>query len=166
MKRIITKIGDIFVVKLNDTHVKYFQYVANDPLQLNSCVIRTFKNVYPINTTPDLSDLIKGEVEFYAHCVIKWGYKMGLWQKVGNISDVGNINVIFRCTNDCGSKPGEQVIISSKWYVWKINDKDYKRVGKLEGENRKSEIGVVVSPNDIVTRMQTGKYDFFFPKYK
>ena len=43
MKRIVTKIGNVFSVKLNESKKKYFQYVANDIYQLNSSVIRVFK---------------------------------------------------------------------------------------------------------------------------
>jgi len=41
-KRIVTKIGDIFSVVLDNGNKKYFQYVANDLTQLNSDVIRSF----------------------------------------------------------------------------------------------------------------------------
>jgi hypothetical protein len=167
MARANTKIGDVFSVKIDESNKKYFQLVAFDLTQLNSDVIRAFKKVYPINIKPDLSEIINGEVEFYSHCVTKIGLKMGYWESVGNITDIGSIkNILFRGTNDSGSKPGEQVKISDKWYVWKINDNDFTRIGKLEGENRKAEIGSVMPPDSIVHRMQTGKYDFVYPDYE
>lgn len=43
MKRVLTKIGDVFEVKIDETSKKYFQYIANDMTQLNSDVIRGFK---------------------------------------------------------------------------------------------------------------------------
>lgn len=67
-----TKVGDVFSVKLDDRSKKYIQYIANDLTQLNSDVIRAFKTGYPIEAKPDLSLVVKGEVEFYAHCVNKW----------------------------------------------------------------------------------------------
>jgi hypothetical protein len=73
MDRIVTKIGDIFAVRLNDTNCKYFQYVANDLTHLNSSVIRVFKNKYDLQIKTDLSEVVKGEVDFYAHCVLKMG---------------------------------------------------------------------------------------------
>jgi len=165
MARANTKIGDIFSVKLDDNNKKYIQYVTNDLTQLNSDVIRAFKKVYPINTTPDLSEVVKDEVEFYAHTVTKWGIKSGVWEKVGNIADIGKVEILFRDTNDYGSKPGEQVKVSDKWYVWKINEK-FKQVGKLEGEYQKAEIGVVIPAVHIVHRLQTGEYDFVYPQYQ
>ena len=48
----------------------------------------------------------------------------------------------------------EKIKVSENWYVWHINDEDFTRVGRLEGENRKAEIGVVVNPYDIVERIK------------
>ena len=162
-----TKIGDVFSVQIDNNYKKYFQLIAFDLTQLNSDVIRAFKKVYPLNANPNLSEVTSGEVEFYAHCVTKLGLKMGYWDRVGNIAETGNItNILFRDTNDYGSKPGEQIRISHKWYVWKINDYSFTRVGKLEGENRKAEIGIVISPDSIVHRMRTGQYDFAYPEFE
>ena len=48
-KRIITKIGDIFCVEVDNDYKCYFQYVANDMTVLNSSVIRVFAKHYPID---------------------------------------------------------------------------------------------------------------------
>ena len=162
MARANTQIGDIFSVKVNDNGNKYFQYIVSDFTQLNSDVIRAFKKVYPINYNPDLSEIVHGEVEFYAHCITKFGLKMNFWEKVGNIVDVGDFQkVLFRSSGD----RGKGVKISFDWWVWKINEPQ-KRVGKLEGEKRKAEIGSVIPPDSIVYRIQTGKYDFVYPDYE
>lgn len=167
MAGITTKIGDIFSVKVGDSHKKYFQLIAFDITQMNSDVIRAFKEVYPINSSPELSEIIKGEVQFYAHCVTKLGLKMDYWESAGNIRDIGTTeNILFRGTNDSGSKPGEQIKVSHNWYVWKINDNDFTRVGKLRGENRNAEIGSIIPLDSIVYRMQTGKYDFVYPDFE
>jgi len=161
MTRANTKIGDVFSVKIDDSSNKYFQYIVSDLTQLNSDVIRGFKKVYPINTNPDLSEIVNGEVEFYAHCVTKLGIKMGYWEKVGNISDIGNFdNVLFRSSAD-----NPQTGVSQNWWVWKINE-EQKSVGKLTEENRKAEIGSVIPPDSIVHRMQTGEYDFVYPEFE
>lgn len=137
-----TKIGDVFSVKIDDSSKKHFQYIISDLTQLNSDVIRAFKKIYPINANSDLSEIVNGEVEFYAHCVTKLGLKMGYWESVGNISDVGNFdNMLFRSSGD-----NPQTRVSQNWWVWKINE-EQKPVGKLEGENRKAEIGSVIPPD-------------------
>lgn len=167
MARIYTKIGDIFSVKLNDNSKKYFQLITYDLTQLNSDVIRAFKKVYPLDVTPDLLGVVSDDVEFYAHCVTKWGVKLGFWEKVGNISKVGELShILFRGTSDYGCKAGEDPIrVSHNWYVWRINDANFTRVGKLSGENQKAEIGIVMDPESIVHRMRTGEYDGYYPDY-
>jgi hypothetical protein len=37
----------------------------------------------------------KSEVEFCAHCVLKWGIELGYWEKVGKVADVGKVEVLF-----------------------------------------------------------------------
>ncbi|MCB0687932.1 MAG: hypothetical protein KDC53_15455 [Saprospiraceae bacterium] len=167
MARANTKIGDIFCVKIDDNSKKYFQYIVSDLTQLNSDVIRAFKKLYPANANPDLLEIVNGEVEFYAHCVTKLGLKMNLWEKVGNTTEIGNTaNILFRGTSDYGVWIDDEPIrISEKWYVWKINE-PFKDIGKLQNENRKAEIGVVVNPYDVVERMKTGKYSFFYPDFE
>lgn len=51
-------------------------------------------------------------------------------------------------------------------YIWKLGDSDFTDVGKLLGENQKAEIGVVNSPQGIITRMRTGKYHARYPTYE
>ncbi len=162
-----TRIGDVFAVKVDAATKKYFQYIVSDLTQLNSDVIRAFKEKYPIDSTPDLLDIVQGEVEFYAHCVTKLGLKLGYWERVGNVDVVGSVDhILFRGTSDAGWKPGEEVLVSHKWYVWRVNDPEFTRVGRLEGDNRRAEIGVVFSPDNIFNRMQTGRYLLVYPGYE
>lgn len=167
MVRVYTKIGDVFSVKINENSKKYFQLIAYDLTQLNSDVIRAFKETYPINSSPDLSEVVNDEVEFYAHCITKLGVKMDLWEKVGNNKDIGKTgHILFRNTDDYGLRvDGELVRISQRWYVWRING-DFVDVGKLRGENRKADIGVIVTPNAILDRIATGKYNFVYPDFE
>jgi hypothetical protein len=168
MGRTNTKIGDVFSVKINDNHKKYFQLIAFDSTQLNSDVIRAFKRVYSMEEIPDLSVIINDEVDFYSHCVTKFGLKMGLWEVVGNISEVGDFsNVIFRDTNDYGTRPGiDPIKISHNWHVWRINDRNFTLVGKLEGENRNSFIGLVMNPVAIVEMLKGNTYLTNYPNYE
>ena len=168
VKRIRTKIGDVFSVKVSESGIKYFQLIAFDLTQLNSDVIRAFKKVYTLDEHPTLSEIVNGEVEFYAHCVTNFGPKLSLWEKVGSIADVGDIShILFRTAKDDTTTPGvEPIKVSTQWYVWHINDKTFTYVGKLEGENRKAEIGLVINPWSIVERIKTGKYNFWYPGFE
>lgn len=163
MSRLYIKIGDIFSVKIDTDKKKYMQFVASDLTQLNSDVIRAFKKTYLIHSNPDLSEIVKDEIEFYAHCVIKWGVNLGFWEKVGNNPDVGNIDqILFRDSTDYGNP---QITVSQNWWIWKVNE-EQKQIGKLEGENRKAEIGIVFDSESIVHRMKTGNYNGSYPGYE
>lgn len=168
MKRVSTKIGDVFSVKVDENSKKYFQLIAFDLYQLNSDFIRAFRKIYAIDANPNLLDIVEGEVEFYAHCVTKFGIKMELWEKAGNISNVSQMDlIIFRGTSDYGHKRGEEPVkISQNWHVWRLGDLQTVRVGKLKGENKKAEIGLVMNPYDIVERIKTGKYSGFYPDFE
>lgn len=166
-KRVATKIGDIFSVRINEKNKKYFQLIAFDGTQLNSDVIRAFKEEYPTDVDSDMQEIVKGEVEFYAHCITKWGVKLGYWEKVGKSDGVGRLDhILFRGTSDYGHKKGDEPIrISNNWYVWRIGE-DFRDVGRLKGENRRAEIGIVMDPESIVNRMKTGEYGGFYPDFE
>lgn len=166
MVRIYTKIGDVFSAKTDEKTKKYFQLIAYDLTQLNSDVIRVFKERYPINSNPDLSKIVSGEIDFYIHCTTKAGIKMNLWNKIGNNKNIGETNhILFRNTNDYGVKPGEKPItVSTEWWVWRINEKQ-KYVGKLEKEYQKSYIGLIVSPFVLLELIKDYRYSINYPSF-
>ncbi|MES2375595.1 MAG: hypothetical protein V4553_03405 [Bacteroidota bacterium] len=166
MKRVITKLGDVFCAQIDSNHKRYFQYVANDLNQLNSNVIRAFKKCYLSASNADLSIIIEDEIDFYAHCSVSHGIKLTLWEKVGNVQKEIQLNdVLFRGTNDYGSKIGEQKIVSSNWYVWKIADKGFTKVGRLKSEHLHSYIGLVINPYGIMELLKGNKYPVNYPEY-
>ena len=161
--RVSIKIGDIFSVKVDDEHVKYFQFIITDKTQLSSDVIRAFKDLYPAGSSVDLMTIISGEVDFYTHAFIRVGCKMGYWEKVGHHLEVGRTDhILFRNSGDYGNPT---IKISNDWWVWNINH-EQKRVGKLLGDNTKAEIGVVMDPESIVHKMKFGFFDGFYPEYE
>lgn len=160
-------IGDVLAVALNEKTRKYFQLIARDPLQLNSDVIRAFKEEYSVDEPPEMSEIVAGEVQFYAHCITNWGVKLGFWEKVGKSPNVGNVDHILFClTSEYGRAAGEEPIVTSdRWYVWRVFDDDYTHVGKLKGINRTAEFGVVFTPDDIAHRIITGEHKYSIPSY-
>jgi hypothetical protein len=161
-KRVVIRLGDIFIVKLDDCQ-KYFQYVADDMAMLNSRVIRVFEKKYPLESMPDLTEIAQGDIDFYAHTSVKLGIKMGLWGKLGNSPVLGEIDVIFCRSRDYTE--GLKVKISERWEIWYVNE-EFRYVGKLKGENRNAELGLVEPPNEIVERMRTGKYSYSYPGFE
>ncbi len=165
MKRVITKIGDIFEVKISDTSKGYFQYIADDMSQLNSAVIRAFSKRYPIQTEVSPEEIINDKIEFHWHTFIKLGVKLGFWRKIANFTIKEEIDqILFRGSKDDGDPKFDiKDNISEKWFVWKINSERVE-VGKLGGEYKKAEIGDVLPASTIVHRMRTGKNDFIYPR--
>ncbi len=161
-KRTVIRLGDVFKVKCGD-YYRFFQYIADDMTMLNSRVIMVFKERYPLEKIPELSKVVQGEIEFYAHTSVKLGIKMGLWEKIGQVPVLRKIDVLFRRSKDYTE--GNKVTVSARWEVWRINE-DFQYVGRLKGENRKSEIGLVEPPIEIVERIKRGKYSYYYPDYE
>lgn len=129
-KRIVTKIGDVFCVVIDNSYKCYFQYIANDMAMLNSSVIRVFKTHYPLDVNPLIENIVKDEIDFHAHTILRIGITDNIWEKVGNIKDLSYIDfdkIIFCVTELLGTpifntnKTGILKNPLENWRVWKIN---------------------------------------------
>ena len=154
-KRIVTKIGDVFCVEVGKEYKCFFQYVANDMTVLNSSVIRVFKEHYPIDYKPNLDEIVRGNVHFYAHTILKFGILYSAWYKVGKYSDIGNPDdICFVMYNDIGNP---QMTKSYRWVVWKINQEQHF-IGELTEEYKHIDLGIVFTYEDVVSKIATGKF--------
>ena len=152
-KRIITKIGDIFCVEVDNEYKCYFQYVANDMTVLNSSVIRVFSKHYPMDYVPVFDDIVKDDVYFYAHTILRFGILYNAWHKVGKNSNLGNPDeIMFRWTYDVGP-----IKKSYNWHFWKINQ-ETQFIGEMRKEYVNYDLGIVFSYLDIVNKIKTGKF--------
>lgn len=152
-------IGDVFEVRLDTLVVGFFQYVARDSSQLNSHVVRAFERQYKETDVPSVSQIVREKVDFYAHVFLSVGVKQKIWRKVASGNIIGEVDVLFRDSNDYGKSKRKT---SNDWYVWRI-DGPYQQIGALRDDCRNAEIGVVVPPDSLVYRMRNGSYDFFYP---
>ena len=156
-----SKVGDVFCAKIDESNKRYLQYIVCDLTALHSDVIRAFKKSYPIETNPDLSEIINDEVDFYAHCYTKDGIKRELLEKVGNIQDIGQTeHIIFKVKGDF-TKPK----IQNDWRIWKING-EIIEIGELKGKNRQAYLGLVFQPKDIVHKLITGSHIGVFAQFE
>lgn len=98
MARLVNlKESDIFEVIISDKEKTYFQYLCMDPLQLNSDVIRVFKQKYHLSDTPSINRITDDEVYFCVHVFLHKGVKEGYWKRIGNRADIGIIgNIVFK----------------------------------------------------------------------
>ncbi|TGX79996.1 hypothetical protein E5358_14065 [Palleniella muris] len=154
-KRIVTKIGNIFCVEIDDKNKRFFQYVANDLSQLNSSVIRVFKRKYPMDYVPDMDEIVNDEVDFYAHTVLSAGIRANTWYKVGKHKDVGDTEHIMFKLFDEGNI--SHLTKSYRWYVWYIN-KEYVDIGEMTDEYRQLDLGLVISYDQIAAKIKTGEF--------
>lgn len=156
-KRIVTRLGDIFCVEIDHQYKAYFQYIAKDWEMLNSTVIRSFKRRYPIDYNPTMDEIVNDEVSFYGHTILRAGLLYDAWYKVGTSKNLGDTeNIKFRYTPETpphihGSTK------SYKWYIWTINQPQ-QFVGEMTDEYRTYDWGVVLSFENLVTKIKTGKY--------
>ena len=51
--RIVTKIGNVFCMDVDNQYKRFFQYIADDMTMLNTRVIRVFKRKYPMDYIPN-----------------------------------------------------------------------------------------------------------------
>jgi hypothetical protein len=161
MKRIQIRKGDIFEVPVGNGKM-YFQYIGLDLTQLNSEVIRSFKNVYSKEESPNIDEIINDEIEFHAHTMIRLGYNMELYKKFGNSTRNLVENVTWRQSEDSGDP---KVKISKRWVTWKTGKEMVKIKYNIE-ELSKTEIGSVHNPIDVVEKMKNGDYQYFHHKFK
>lgn len=175
-KRIVTKIGDIFCVELDDGYKSYFQYIANDMTQLNSSVIRAFVGRYPMDYQPDMDKLVKSEVAFYAHTVLRIGLVGDHWYKVGKSKDlgldelasawfVGESSTVYNPETD----KFDDVDPLEHFYVWHCNE-SHIPIGKMTPEISESPMttnGSVLSWFRIVERIKYGytSADLYLNRY-
>ena len=169
-KRIITKIGDIFCVEIDGKYKCYFQYICSDISQLNSSVIRMFRTRYPLDYMPDINNIVKDEVQFYAHTILRPGIADGIWIKVGKSNDIGNDTyktILFGYCNSNIFINTELHIVNplENWMIWHI-DEPLQRV-RLLSPQQKEELtdGSVVPYSYILDRIKYGYYKNTNPMY-
>ena len=157
-KRIITRIGDIFCIEIDNEYKCYFQYIAKDMSQLNSSVIRVFKRHYPMDYEYDEQEVLNDEVNFYAHTILRIGIDNGTWYKVGKSKELGDLTkILFKFSSDLGGGGGVKRK-SYHWYVWKLNE-EYIHIGELTDDfKNKSDFGLVIQYCDVFNKIKNGFY--------
>ena len=163
-KRIITKVGDVFCVEIDNEYKCFFQYIEKDILQLGSSVIRAFKTRYPMDYKPVIEDIVKDEILFYAHTILRVGIEYGAWYKVGKSKELGLSglnNVMFGDVFNYKATPNLQLIevdYLENWTIWKVNEERIN-IGVLPTEYYEIiEEGGVVPYDEVVTRFRIGYF--------
>ena len=77
--------GSVFEVPIGDGRSRCFQAVAVDATQLDSCVIRVFRETHGVGAPFEMTRITTGEPDFHAHVFLNLGIKLGFWRKVGYV---------------------------------------------------------------------------------
>lgn len=160
-KKTYVRIGDVFCVEIDNEYKCFFQYIAQDELQLGGQVIRVFKTHYPMDYVPICEELIKDEVQFYSHTFIRPCMDLGFWYKVGTTKNIGNIRTPYFC--DPWRNIKEHASRASHFSVWRIGDNRKVILGSMSiDEYNKYSYGAILPPGDIINKIRTGEYAEFF----
>lgn len=163
--KIVVKTGDIYIVRLEDSRLRLFQFIGKDSTDLGGDVIRIFKTSYQSLDSVCLDSIVHDDVECYMHTSVIAGIKLGIWEKYAQSPIVGSTEIFFRSSQDYGMYP-KQHIVSHNWVVWKMNG---PRVflGDLPEEYYNIDIGGVYAPSHVLFRLTTGSVpDKYYPDYK
>lgn len=164
-KRVIVREGDIFCVEIDGRYKYYFQYVIRNDFYLGGQVIRVFRTRYAIDADPKMDDIVKDDVVFYAHTLIRIGLMYNAWYKVGKSSDRGveqAERVIYGAPMISDHTFKEDL---NNWYIYRIN-KIHEKVGVLPAEYYNIELAGVMHFVDIVNRIKYGYYRYTNPAYE
>lgn len=117
-----------------------------------------------------MDDIVKDDVAFYAHTLIRIGIMYNAWYKVGKSSERGveqAERIIFGAQAVSGRTFEERCILDSKnWYLFRIN-KMPEKVGVLPVEYYNTiELAGVISFVDIINRIKYGYYRYSNPAYE
>ena len=121
-KRIVTRIGNVFCAEIDNECKRFFQYVANDIECLNSSVIRVFKTKYLMDYEPEVEEIVKDEVEFYAHTILKFGIVFNAWYKVGTSKNIGERHKEALFADNLAELNEDPKI---HWNVWQFNKQPF-----------------------------------------
>lgn len=135
-KRVYVKKGDVYCIEIRGKYKLFFHYLGNDISCLGGAVIRVFKERYPMDYNPDIKQIIKGEVMFYAHAFIRDGIDAGVWYKVGNSKDfdLEKLGEIWFCNTNHSRyiqdiTPALDIFVNEdeNWWIWRYGS-DHIRI--------------------------------------
>lgn len=161
-KRVVVKPGYIYQIKINDREKCYLQSLGRDIELLNSDYIRVFKTRYPIEASPEMSEIVSDEVLFYGHAFVSFLVKEGSIEKVGKSDEFGLDDLLkvgfFGPIKEIVVENGRRVIYR---YVHRYNGELYLTTFEpAEGISKYVECSMTYTSNSIVYRINNGKTQF------
>lgn len=162
-KRVYTKKGDVYEIRIDETSKKYMQFIGSDWNQLNSDTFRVYKKIYPIDATPSLEEILSDTPDFFVHSFASGGIKDGIWSLAYRCKDVGDTRGIkFRTAHDFRSE-GVKLDFYKEWRLWIFSeelDNQTLLKGKMPKEWKSAYLGTIYQPIRVLHRIIYGKFPF------
>ena len=154
MKRVVTKVGDVFKTK-ND---EYIQLVAIDYIQLGGDVIAYYGKV-------DLNLIPTVPIKFYHHNTMAQGVKIGLWEKVGKrpLPDLSKFVFKQYFDQQLVDMDGKMLGLFRRrpyWTTWTPLDDKWKKISYHRGLKLVAEDGGVAPAMELDFRINHGYSNF------
>jgi hypothetical protein len=134
------------------------QHLANDRSQLNSNIVLVIPIKYPANEKFEVKKITAND-GFFAHVFLKAGETLKVWEYVQRTNPVIiDIPVIWAMC----SVEDLRLEVSHSWQVWRTNEE--MRLPLSQDELTEAEFGMVMSPPQIVDRIEQSAYSMKIPR--
>lgn len=157
MKRVVTKIGEIFLTPEGE----YLQLVAIDSIQLGGDVIVFYGKVDP-------DKIPNSPILFYHHNTVSQGVKMGLWSKAGKrpLPDLSKLVFKQYFEEDLDLIDDRPLLMKRLrkprpyWTTWTPLDTEWKKISYKKGIRLEAEDGGVAPATELAYRIEHGVSNF------
>ena len=152
------KLGDVYRISLADGNLGFMQHVANDATQLGSGVVLVLRKIYPPGAAFGF-EKESARDGFFAHVFLKAGKALHIWEHIHWSQPV--VHEPIPVTWAICSIKDMQLDKSRDWNLWRTNDEMH--APSSQEELTSAELGLVISPPQIVQRIGRGAYSIRYP---
>ncbi len=153
------RVGDIYRIRLSDGKVGYMQHLANDSTQLSSNIVLVLRSGYLPTEKPSFEQVSMHD-GFFAHVFLNAGETLKIWERIDHSRPVAPepLPIVWTIYSD----KDQNLEVSKNWQVWRTNEE--MRVPLSQEELVNCELGLVVSPTQIVHRIEHFAYSLKHPR--
>ena len=147
-------------------------------MRLGGHVIRVFRTRYPMDYIPDINNIVKDEVLFYAHTMVNVGAKLNAWTKIGKPrplilpeikSELFGFCLEFSEKRDWLGNVTDVIKVDplKNWTIWHIGKGNRERKVRSLSPQQKEILtdGSILPYTAILDRIKYGYYKHTDPMY-
>lgn len=173
------RIGEVYCIEIEGVSKIFLQYVAISEVSNNSTgesyehsVVKVFKTKYPIDYSPILDDILKGEVAFYTYSHLETDIYFKKCYKVGKVKNFQfpeeeASNVWFILPHNASMISLSWLYLPSrnyKWIAWNLNGEKFETT-KFPEDGKFYEFGGGMRYDDIISRIVKGYFEMWGSSY-